>query len=469
MNIKKLLNYKLFVGLQIIVSIVLIGSLLFLDILPTIYIGIIITVIALLCLLTFFLMKSSEKKLRSIIGKLLSIVISIVMIIGSVAVNQGRSALSNVVTDYTQTTQISVYVLSDSEYEKASDLEGKTIEAVLLDDYMDEAITALKEENSLLEISDIDDYTRLVEDLYNGDTDAIYINEGLSATFDEIYEDYESDTKIIYTYSVIEETDDISKDVDVTNSSFNIFISGIDTYGPVSTVSRSDVNMIVTVNPITKQILLTSIPRDYYVTLANKGVKDKLTHAGLAGVENSVTTLENFLSIEINYYARVNFTSLVTMVDALGGIDVYSDTDLPNKGIVEGTNHMDGAMALAFSRERYAYTSGDNHRVQNQQAVLTAMLNKMMSTSVITNYSSILDACSGTFETNMSESEITSLIKMQISDMASWDIEQIQLTGTGSMLYGGAYMPSYKLYYMIPDDDSVNECVTKINEVMNKN
>ncbi|MCD7893369.1 MAG: LCP family protein [Erysipelotrichaceae bacterium] len=469
MNIKKLLDYKLFFGLQVLLSFVLTSSLIYLNILPTIYLGIVIVVLALLCFLSFFLMKSSEKKLRSTVGKLLSIISSIVMVIGTVVINQGKSTLSSMITDYTQTTQISVYVLDDSEYEKASDLEGKTIESVSSDDYMKEAITALKEEDSSLKLTDMDDYTQLVEDLYNGDTDAIYINEGLSATFDEIYEDYESDTRIIYTYTITEETDDISKDVEVTNSSFNVFISGIDTYGSVSTVSRSDVNMIVTVNPVTKQILLASIPRDYYVTLANKGVKDKLTHAGLAGVENSVATLENFLGIEINYYVRVNFTSLVTMVDALGGIDVYSDTDLPKKGIVEGTNHMDGAMALAFARERYAYASGDNHRVQNQQAVLTAMLKKAMSSAIITNYNSILNAISGSFETNMSESEITSLIKMQISDMSSWDIGQIQLTGIGAMLYGGAYMPSYKLYYMIPDDDSVSECVSKIEEIYGEN
>lgn len=223
--------------------------------------------------------------------------------------------------------------------------------------------------------------------------------------------------------------------------------------------------MIVTVNPQSKKILMTSIPRDYYVTLANKGKKDKLTHAGLAGVENSVKTLENFLDIDINYYARVNFTSLIQMVDALGGIEVYSDQDIPKLGIHKGINQMDGKKALSFSRERYSYKSGDNHRVQNQQKVLEAMLNKMMSPAIITNYSSILDHIDGCFETNMTSDEITSLIKMQLSDKSSWDIQQIQLQGHGAMLTGGAYMPGNRLYYMIPDEDSVSQCVAQIKEV----
>ena len=223
--------------------------------------------------------------------------------------------------------------------------------------------------------------------------------------------------------------------------------------------------MIVTVDPTNKKILMTSIPRDYYVTLANMGKKDKLTHAGLAGVENSVKTLENFLDIDINYYARVNFTSLIQMVDALGGIEVYSDQDIPKLGIHESVNQMDGKKALSFSRERYSYKSGDNHRVQNQQKVLEAMLNKMMSPAIITNYSSILENINGSFETNMTSQEITSLLKMQLSDMAKWDIQQIQLEGHGAMMTGGAYMPNHKLYYMIPDQSSVDKCVSIIKDM----
>ena len=289
--------------------------------------------------------------------------------------------------------------------------------------------------------------------------------------FEANHENFESETKEIWHYDITQEIKDISKNVDVTESLFTIYISGIDTSGPVSTVSRSDVNMLVTVNPKTKQILMTSIPRDYYVTLANKGKKDKLTHAGLAGVENSVKTIENFLNIDVNYYARVNFTSLVTMVDALGGITVDSPVAFTtmhgNYHIVKGSNNLNGQQALGFVRERYGLANGDNDRVKNQQRVLTAMLKKAMSPKIITNYNSILNSIAGSFETNMSSSEITSLIQMQLDDMASWDIHQIQLSGRGTSMTGGAYMPNNKLYYMIPNDESVSYCSSLIKKMMN--
>ena len=234
-------------------------------------------------------------------------------------------------------------------------------------------------------------------------------------------------------------------------------------------VSRSDVNMIVTVNPNTKKILLTSIPRDYYVTLANMKKKDKLTHSGIAGPENTVKTMSNFIGIDINYYARVNFTSLITMVDALGGITIDVDREFYENGHTysTGLQRMNGEQALEFSRERHSFADGDNVRVKHQQDVLMAMLNKMMSPAVITNYSSVLKAISGCFETNMASSDITDLIKMQINDNASWTFKQKQFTGTGVMQTGGAYMPDSKLYYMIPNDDSVKENLQAIKDVLN--
>lgn len=227
--------------------------------------------------------------------------------------------------------------------------------------------------------------------------------------------------------------------------------------------------MIVTVNPNTKKILLTSIPRDYYVTLANMQKKDKLTHSGIAGPENTVKTMAKFLGTDINYYARVNFTSLVTMVDALGGITVNVDRDFSAGGYTYklGLQQMNGEEALAYSRERYSFADGDNVRVKHQQDVLMTMLNKMMSPAVITNYSSVLKAISGCFETNMASSDITDLIKMQINDNASWTFKQKQFTGTGVMQTGGAYMPDSKLYYMIPNDDSVKENLQAIKDVLN--
>ena len=461
--IDKIIQWKIVLMIQALMSIVLAVLLIQLNVLPMMYIAIIIVIEILLGVGIFFLMRNAQK-VRLIVSHIISLVISIVLVIGCMAVSQGNSAIHGLTSDHTQTNRISLYVLDDSSYQELSDLKNQSIEANVNDEHMAEAIDALNKEVAL-SIQGQEDYVQMSNDLYDQKTAGIYMNEAQSALFDEIHEDFHEKTRVLYTYEITEEVEDFSKDVSVTQNAFNVFISGIDTTGPVSTVSRSDVNMIVTVNPQSKKILMTSIPRDYYITLANMGQKDKLTHAGLAGVENSVKTLENFLGIDINYYARVNFTSLIQMVDALGGIEVYSDQDIPKLGIHEGINDMDGKKALSFSRERYSYKNGDNHRVQNQQKVLEAMINKMMSPAIITNYSSILDHIDGCFETNMTSDEITSLIKMQLSDMSSWDIQQIQLQGHGAMLTGGAYMPGNRLYYMIPDEDSVSQCVAQIKEV----
>lgn len=478
--VSKIVSWKVILGIQLVASIVLVALIFKLNALPMLYTMVVIGVVVLLALFSFALMKPSKKdgkgKIRNIIGKIISILLSILLMVGSLYVAQGNSVLDSITGANEKTTRISLVVLKDSDYQSISDLKNKTIEANLDDEdnvkYMNQAIEALNKEESTIKVDNASSYAKLAEDLYSGQTEAIYINEANYGMLEEEHETFMNDTRVLWSYDIVEEVKDISKDVDVTKEIFTIFISGIDTTGPVSTVSRSDVNMLVTVNPETKQILMTSIPRDYYVTLANKGKKDKLTHAGLGGVENSVATIENFMDIDINYYARVNFTSLIKMVDALGGIEVYSDktfTPYTNGSITikKGINHMDGEMALAFSRERKTYGNGDNHRVQNQQAVLKGMLEKAMSPAILTNYTSILSSIDGSFETNMLSSEITDLIKMQLNDMASWDIYQIQLTGTGQMMTGGAYMPNNRLYYMIPNQESVNECSALIKKMAN--
>ena len=371
-----------------------------------------------------------------------------------------------------QIQRYSVVVLKDSSYKQLSDLKNETVETVssVDEENAQKAIEAMQKEESSIQTKDIDSYSKMANDLYDENTKAILVNESYYAIIEAEHEDFQNDTRVIWSFDIEEKIKDISKNVNVTKEPFIVYISGIDTSGPVSTVSRSDVNMIVTVNPTTKQILLTSIPRDYYVTLANKGQKDKLTHSGLAGIDNTVETMENFLGIDINYYARVNFTSLIKMVDALGGITINNDvafTGYNGTYFAKGNISIDGDEALEYSRERHAFGAGDNERVFHQQIVIMGMLNKMMSPAVITNYSSVLNAIEGCFETNMSSREITSLIQMQINDTASWNMVQKQFSGHGVMQTGGAYMPSSRLYYMIPDDESVSENVAAIKSVLN--
>lgn len=476
--IKNITKWQIVFGLQLIATLALIIFVVKLGALPTLYLGIIVAVLAILCLLMFLFMKPSKKegkgKIREAIGKIVSLLLSIVLIIGTLYIAQGDSTLSSITGANTQTTRFSVLVLNNSPYEKLSDIAGETVEVCDMYDnavYFDEAVDALEKEESSLEISSIDDYLKLATDLYTEKVKAIFVNEAYNGVFEETYSTFSSDVRVIWSYDIEEKIEDISKDANVTKDVFTIYISGIDTTGKVSTVSRSDVNMLVTVNPKTKDILMTSIPRDYYVTLANKGKKDKLTHAGLGGVENSVKTIENFMGIEINYYARVNFTSIIKIVDALGGVTINSPVSFTtlhgNYNIVVGDNYMDGAKALGFVRERYSLADGDNDRVKNQQRLLKAMIDKVTSPTVITNYNQILKAINGSFETNMSTDDIMALVKMQLSDMASWEFKSISLEATGQKMYGGAYMPDSYLYYAIPVESSVQECASLIERMMN--
>lgn len=472
--VQKVTQWKVVLGIQILASLILVGLIFRLGALPMRYAIMVIVLVVLLSVGTFFLMKPSKGKnkgkVRTVIGKVVSVILSVILLVGSLYIAQGNSVIDSITGADTQTTRISVVVKKDSKYEKLSDLKNQTIEvnSSVEEDKMKEAIEALQKEESTIKTKEATDFSKMADDLYDGKTEALYVNEAHYVMLEANHESFETDTKVIYTYEIEEKLNDISKNVNVTNDAFVVYISGIDTYGKVSTVSRSDVNMIVTVNPKTKQILMTSIPRDYYVTLANKNAKDKLTHSGLGGIENTVKTVENFMGIDINYYARVNFTSLIKMVDALGGVDVESIEAFSTGtySFKKGTNHVNGEQALAFSRERYHVSGGDNGRVANQQRVLTAMIKKMMSPAIITNYSSVLKSIDGSFETNMESGDITSLLQMQINDMASWTIVQKQLIGTGKTMTGGAYMPNNALYYMVPDTSSVTENKQAIQNVL---
>ena len=250
---------------------------------------------------------------------------------------------------------------------------------------MNKVIKQAQEKESSISYDSVISYANLGDDLYNHTVNAILVNTALNGMFEENHPDFENETKEIWTADVKVKIKDFSNRVSVTNTPFTVYISGIDTYGAISTVARSDVNMIMTVNPNTKKILLSSIPRDYYVPLANMGASDKLTHSGIAGPENTVKTIQNYLGVDINYYARVNFTSLTTMVDALGGITVDVDRNFSAGGYTYtiGQQNMNGAQALAYSRERHSFVEGDNMRVKHQQDVLMGMLNKMMSPAII--------------------------------------------------------------------------------------
>ncbi|AMC92909.1 hypothetical protein AOC36_02585 [Erysipelothrix larvae] len=286
----------------------------------------------------------------------------------------------------------------------------------------------------------------------------------------EVDEAFESKTRIIATYRYDQEVTQRVSKPSVLKETYSIFLSGIDKYGPVSTVSRSDVNMIITINPKEHQILLTSIPRDYFVTLATSNAKDKLTHAGLYGVEESMKTLENLFGIDIDYYIRVNFTSVNKIVDALGGVEVYTKYNFISSGgkysFKEGNNYVNGDSALSFVRERYHLPGGDNARVYHQQQLIQGILNKATSPSIITRYASVLDSISDSIQMSLTQEELTAIIRDQMDTMKTWDVQQYQVSGTGS--YSETYSWKGKqLYVMIPNELTVQKAASYIHQMEN--
>ena len=471
--VKKVTSQKVVLGFQAIVSAILLFCIVNLSMLPMLYIGGVVLLLLVLMGLSFALTKSKKEKSKKVVfGKFLSVFLSLVMLIGSLSIAKGDSVLGNITGANTQTHAMSTIVLKDGSIRTVKDLKDKTvgISTTLDPENTPKAVEDLNKEVKV-KTTEYSDLNTLAQALYDQKVDAIIMNESMRGMLEDDFADFDSKTKVIHQLEIEEKLEDVTKAANVTKETFSIYLSGIDTTGKVSTVSRSDVNMVVTVNPKTKQILLTSIPRDYYVTLASKGAKDKLTHAGLYGVNESIKTIENFMGIEINYYARVNFTSLIKMVDALGGITVNSPVAFTtlhgNYSIVKGDNQMDGDKALCYVRERYSLAGGDNDRVRNQQRVLEAMLDKMMSPAIITNYNSVLNSIQGSFETDMSSNDITSLIKMQLNDMSGWQIMNQQLSGTGNSSSPVYSMPSAKgVYVMIPNQDSITQASNKINQMV---
>ena len=261
----------------------------------------------------------------------------------------------------------------------------------------------------------------------------------------------------------------------ITKEPFVVYLSGVDTRGDLTDKARSDVNIIAAVNPVTKQVVLINTPRDYYVDLAGTNSKDKLTHAGLYGVQTSMDTLGNLYGVDVQHYIRINFAGFINVIDALGGVDVYSDQAFTSVGspgyydpttFVEGWNHLDGKAALAFARERHAFKTGDVQRGINQMKVIDAMLNKIKSPALLMGFTKILDAVSDSFVTSLSQNQISALVRMQLSDFAEWNIERYTVTGTSGSSTKCYSAKGQKLYVMKPDENSVAKAKEMIAAVL---
>ena len=261
----------------------------------------------------------------------------------------------------------------------------------------------------------------------------------------------------------------------ITKEPFVLYLSGVDNRGELTEKARSDVNILAVVNPTTKRVALINTPRDYYVDLAGTDSKDKLTHAGLYGVETSMATLGNLYGIQVDHYIRIDFSGFISIIDAVGGVDVYSDQAFTSVGspgyydpttFAEGWNHLDGKSALAFARERHAFASGDIQRGINQMKVIDAMANKLKSPTVLMSFSKLMDAVSDCFVTSLSQEQISALVRMQLGDLASWDIESCSVTGSSGKSSQCYSAKGQSLYVMKPDESSVNKAKELIASVL---
>ena len=456
------------------------------------YIGVISAVLLLFLLLVYLLVRKARKKIRFIIGVVLSVLILAVLGTGSLYIYKTVSALDTITGVNKDVTKINVYVKEDDPAQKLADASGYTfgILSELDRDNTDQALQQMYYElGSDVQTNEYSGLSELADSLNNGTTGAIILNQAYLDVLDEMdnYSSFSSQLREIAslqvetvvqrktpqvteaTGSTTETSDNSSADAAVTDEVYTIYVSGIDTRGEMTASSRSDVNIILTVNTRTKQILMISTPRDYFVPLSiSNGVPDKLTHAGIYGVNVSMDTLNMLYDININYYFRLNFAGFEKIIDALGGITVNSDYEFDSQNTKgyhfnKGENHLNGEQALVFTRERYAFKEGDRQRGRDQMAVIQGVVDKATQPAFLKNYLSVMDSLDGCFETNVPYDIIASLVRRQLDEGGSWQVLSYSADGTGDTQK--PYSMSQKAYVMIPDQTTVDKAKTLMKKV----
>ena len=421
-----------------------------------------------IALVALFLISNRKAKKLTLIMLLLSIVASSLALVG---VHQFVSLANhlNATSNYSSYS-ISVAVLADSEIGNVSQLSSVTAptktDAENIKKLLDDIKTS---QNKDLKVEDSSSYLAAYKSLLAGETKAIVLNSVFENLIEQEYPDHAKKIKKIYTKEL---TKTVEAPKSSQNKAFNIYISGIDTYGPISSVSRSDVNIIMTVNQETKKILLTTTPRDAYVPIADGGnnQNDKLTHAGIYGVDASIHTLENLYGIDLNYYARLNFTSFLKLIDLLGGVDVNNDQEFTslhgNYHFPVGNVHLDSERALGFVRERYSLANGDGDRGRNQQKVISAIVQKLTSAEALKNFDDIMQSLQDSVQTNMPPETMVSLVNAQLVSGGKYTVITRDLKGTGRMDLPSYAMPDSSLYMLEVDPNSLETLKTEIKDIM---
>lgn len=439
-------------------------------------IGVVVLDAIFILLLIYF----SKNVVSKIVCIVLTLFICVATCMGGYYISKTQNVLSNItnVAKHAKNT-VSVIVKESSSIKNKSQLNGVSVGSLRLNEQgSNKVLKELSSEGIVLNQTEYDSMTALLEAFYNGEVDSIIINESSrSQILDmEAYSNFDSNTRVVYQTSYKVKNNDSATSVsDITSKPFNVLISGSDTRGGFDENGRSDVIMVATVNPKTHTILLTSVPRDFYVTTAcdagdgcMQGALDKITHTGIHGTNTTKRTVEQLLGIEINYTFKVGFDTVTELVDVLGGVDVYVEpgyaTTTSEFSVHEGVNHLNAQQALAFARERYSYTEGDRQRTKNQQQVLMGIVKEATKPSVITNYAAIMDTMANTFSTTMSNEEITDLIKYQLNNNPTWKMEQYMVDGTGDTLMCAELGDAASV--MVPDQSTVKMAKDKINAVL---
>ena len=467
----------------IMLSVVFMGLLAMTKMIPTIYMLIIGIVLAVIAAIIWLLVWHTRYTGRFIGGTVLAVIMIAILAFGGFYINKTRSAISNISGETTEVTQMAVYVKSDDAADSVEATAGYTygILSSLDRENTDGAVAHLNSEfGTEVQTKEYAGLTELADGILNGEVNAMLLNSGYLSVYEDMdgYTDFSTKIKEVGTVDVestIQSAEESAPIEPITTANggkvYTIYLSGIDTRGEMTAKSRSDVNIIATVNTDTHEILLVSTPRDYFVPLSiSGGAPDKLTHAGIYGIDVCMDTLGMLYDIDINYYFRINFGGFVKVIDALGGITVNSDYDFDSKNILgyhfnKGENYLNGEQALIFARERYAFQEGDRQRGKNQMEVIRGVVKKALSPEILTSYSSILSSLDGCFGTNITYEEIAQILQQQLTNGGDWTIVSYSVNGTGAT--EKPYSMSQKAYVMVPDYNTVDKAKSLMEKVRN--
>ena len=481
--------YKIFSYILLILTVFTISTVIYFDVLPIKYLIPICLLISLLILFLMYKLNHKTKLIAKIICILISIIIIFIESIGNIYAFGTIEFFNNIFDTGYRIQSYGVYVLKESNYKKLKDLNKESIAFYYPEDDKNFETAQKKLERKIsFENKNFKSIKDAVKSLNDKEISAIFVNESLMNIY---LEDESDDIKLLSTIEITIKDESEFKNVNVTKDPFVLYISGVDSTGSVRKSSRSDVNILLFVNPKEGKALLLNTPRDYYVTLPSKNAKDKLTHAGIYGIEESASSLEKLYDIEVNYYIRVNFTSFIKIIDSLGGITV--DVQKPdyrynhkhdcgigyvceqdsnrswdsNIKFKTGRNLLNGEEALAYARNRHQYANGDNARGAHQEQIIKAIFEKMENPSILTKYNTILKSLSSGIITNVEQKTITKFVNYQLDKNIKWEVESFNVKGNNS--FEETYsLGKLKASVLIPKEDSINEAKMKVQNIMNK-